>query len=84
MVSNMLSHMPHLIDLVGFLPYHIQKDLQLTKAREKEGDTAIFVELVEELMEDCIPLTDPLVVTSIGNYAGYLANIVQSKGSVAS
>ena len=54
-LSNRLSQVPHLINLVGFLSQHIQEDLQLAMAK-KEGDIAIFVELVEELTEeDCGP-----------------------------
>ena len=73
-------------DQPGGLPsQHIQEDLQLAKARVKEGVTAIFVELAEELMEeDCAPFTDLFVVASIGNYAGYLVKNVQSKGFVSS
>ena len=61
------------------------EDLQLVKHKEME-DIAILTELAEELMEDPdrTPLTDPLVVAAIGNYAGYLAKKVKSKGSVAS
>ena len=39
MVSNRLSQEPHQINLVGFLPQHIQEDQQLAMASEKEGDT---------------------------------------------
>ena len=64
---------------VNYIQY-IQEDLQLAKAREKERDTAIFVELAEELMEeDCAQFTDSLVVAFIGNYAVYLAKNVQSR-----
>ena len=83
MVSNRLSQEHHPINLVGFLPQHIQEDLRLAMAGE-EGDTAIFVDLAEELMEeDCGPFTDPLVVASIVNYDGYLSKKVQFKRSVA-
>ena len=84
-MSNRLQQKLHLINLVGFLPKHIQEDLQLAKIKEKEEDTTILTELAEELMdEDRTPYTDMLLVASIGNYAGYLAKKVQSKGSVAS
>ena len=36
MVSNRLQQKLHRINLVGFLPQHIQEDLQLSKSREKE------------------------------------------------
>jgi hypothetical protein len=85
MVANRLQQKLHLIHLVGFLPQHIQEDMQVSKSREKEEeDTTILTELADELVEeDRRPLTDMLLVASIGNYAGYLAKKVQSKMSVA-
>ena len=85
LVSNRLSQQLHLINLVGFLPQHIEKDLQIAKDLEKEEDTTILIEFDEELMtEDRTPSKDPLLVASICNYAGYLAKKVKNKTSVSS
>ena len=84
-VSNRLSQQLHLINLVGFLPQHIEKDLQIAKDLEKEEDTTILIELAEELMtEDRTPPKDPLLVASMCNYAGYRAKKVKNKTSVSS
>ena len=73
MVSNRISQKIHLINMVGFLPQHIEEDLQLANNREKDKGAAVLIELAEELMkEDHAPLTDPLLIASIGNYAGFL------------
>ena len=85
MVANRLQQKLHVINLVGFLPQHIQEDLRIAKMKEKEDDTTILTELAEELMnEDRAPYTDTLLVASIGNYAGYVAKKVQTKNSVSS
>ena len=39
-VSNRLSQEPHLINLVDFLPQHIQEDLQLAMAIDQPGSEA--------------------------------------------
>jgi len=85
MVANRLQQKLHVINLVGFLPQHIQEDFRIAKMKEKEDDTTILTELAEELMnEDRAPYTDTLLVASIGNYAGYVAKEVQTKNSVSS
>ena len=44
-----------MINLVGFLPQHIQEDLQIAKSKDEE-DITILTELAEELIsEDCTP-----------------------------
>ena len=70
---------------MGFLPQHIEKDLQIAQDLKKEKDTTILIELAEELMtEDRTPPKDPLLVASICNYAGYLAKKMKNKTSVSS